>query len=123
MLTKQEEIDLYQRLIEQCPEGYVRDILCDAQLAVTKAIRDDLCSGDPLREVIGQRMDEQRALAGLQAAAQAARVELGQVNDQIREVRKIRENLLSQLAVLASEARQVSYKAEEVQARVKKLAE
>ena len=64
MLTKEQEMALLAKIVEQCPDGYVRDILRDIQPGIVDAIKDDLGFVDwrSGRQEVQKLKDEESAL-------------------------------------------------------------
>jgi hypothetical protein len=99
MLTKTEEVELFDRIIAECPPGYVRDILTAERPAVIDAIRNDLAFTDvaalsrELIELRQQTADERKRLTEAKAALRQQQREHQRLTDAIAELRTVARRL------------------------------
>ncbi len=100
-LTKAAEMELFRQLVAGLPDGYIRDILTEAEPFIDSAIRSDLCSHSPISGLI----DRQRELAEeiADARRQLAEVirDLATARRELAAIDRRREETIAEVRTLA----------------------
>ena len=65
MLTKEQERQMIRKMVKSTPDGYVRDLLAEAEPLWIQAIDNDFCTAN-LRELWDQKAELRREIADME---------------------------------------------------------
>jgi chromosome segregation ATPase len=92
-LTKSEELALFRKLVEAMPDGYVRDLLVEADEFIERDVRNDMCAG-AITGLLAERAERkaeldamEKRVADLKKEAADAERAVARANEALRETR------------------------------------
>lgn len=92
-LTKAEEMKLFRKLVEALPDGYVRDLLTEADEFIERDLSNDICTdtiSGLMRERDGLKVvvrDLEKRAEDLRREADATKREIARLKDDLRDVK------------------------------------
>lgn len=100
-MTKAEEMVLFSNLVKNLPEGYVRDILTEAEPMIAREIQNDMATAEPITGLMSARTELAKALEEMRQMITKEAAELQKIRREKESIERQFDAVKSDIRVLA----------------------
>lgn len=100
-MTKAEEMVLFSNLVKNLPEGYVRDILTEAEPMIAREIQNDMATAEPITGLMSARTELAKALEEMRQMITKEAAEPQKIRREKESIERQFEAVKSDIRVLA----------------------